>query len=109
MFRRFTTVVIFVTLLLLANYSSATKMKSSWKNPSATASSLQFKKVLVVVVIRHEFTRKIAEDKAVRVIESGGTAKAVPSYTILSVEDFDDKEAAKSKTFGGSGEGYTIL
>ena len=76
MSRTFTTVVIFLCIWLLPDYASSTKIKSSWKDPSATASSLQFKKVLVMATIRHSFTRKIAEDKAVHIIEAGGRAHA---------------------------------
>src|SRR4029077_4202944 len=96
MSQKFTAFVIFFSLLLVADYASSTKMKSSWKNPAATTSSLQFKKVLVVVNIKQPLTRKVAEDKAVRIIESGGTAQAIASYTILTNDDLDDKERAKS-------------
>jgi hypothetical protein len=92
MLRTFAAIVVFLISLVLADYASSAKMKSSWKNPSATASSLQFKNVLVLAAINQDFTRKIAEDRAVQIIESGGAAKAEASYTIIGAEEFNDKE-----------------
>lgn len=97
MSKPFKTVVVILSLLLLADVASATKIKSSWRNPSATASSLQFKKVLVLVTIEQPLTRKVAEDKAVSIIEAGGTAHAEPSYTVLADEEYKDKDLAKAK------------
>jgi hypothetical protein len=108
MIRILTTVVIFLSLLLLSEYASSTKMKSSWKNPSAKASSLQFQKVLVVAVIRQDFTRKIAEDKAVDIIHSGGT-EAVPSYTIFTEEELENKEEAKLKIADMGFDGAIVM
>jgi hypothetical protein len=109
MSRTFTTVIVFLSLLLLADYASSTKMKSFWKDPSATASSLQFKKVLVMAIIQQPFTRKVAEDKAVSIIESGGTAHAVPSYTIIGDDELDNKELAKSKIEGMDFDGVIVM
>ncbi len=109
MFRTFTTVIIFLSLLFLPDYASSTKIKSSWKNPSATASSLQFKKVLVIAIIKQDFTRKMAEDKAVQIVKSGGTADAIPSYTIFGEDELKDQEQAKLKIAGMDLDGAIIM
>jgi hypothetical protein len=109
MFRKSISVLIFLSLLILPNYASSAKIKSSWKNPSATSMSLQFKKILVVAIIKQEFTRKVAEDKAVQIIKAGGNSDAVPSYEILSPEDLDNKEQAKSKIEGMGFDGAILM
>jgi len=109
MFRTFTTVLVFFSLLLLPEFASSTKIKSSRKNPSATASSFQFTEVLVMATIKHELIRKVAEDKAVRIIEAGGRAEAVASYTILQDSELDDKELAKSKIDGMGFDGAIVM
>jgi hypothetical protein len=109
MHRTFTAIFTFVCFLFLCGLADSAKIKSYWKNPSATESSLQFTKVLVVVAIKQEFTRKVAEDKIVRIIQDGGRAEAVPSYTILQPSEFDDKEAAKSKVEELGFDGLIVL
>ena len=109
MFRTFTTVVLSMSLLLVADYASSTKMKSTWKEPSATASTLQFKKVLVLVTIKQSLTRKVAEDKAVKIIESGGATHAVPSYTIIADEELNDMEKARSKIADMGFDGVIVM
>ena len=107
--RRMSVTIFFLSLLFLADLASSAKIKSSWKNPSATMSSLQFKKVLVVAIIKQEFTRKVAEDKAVLIIKSDGTTDGVPSYTILGEEELEDKAKAKLKIAGMGFDGAIIM
>ncbi len=109
MIRKFTAVLVLFGLLLLPEFASSTKIKSSWKNPSADASSLQFTKVLVMATIKQEFTRKVAEDKAVRLINAGGRAKAVASYSILGEAEMSNKELAKSKIEGMGFDGAMVM
>ena len=109
MFRTFTTVLVFLALLLVADYASATKMKSFWKDPSAKASNQQFKKICVVAVIKQPLTRKVAEDKMVNIIEAGGRSHAVASYTVIADDQLDDKAGAKSKIEGLECDGLIIM
>lgn len=109
MSRKVTIVMILLGFLFLANLAFATKMKSHWVNPTATAANLQFKNVLVVAVIKQEFTRKIAEDKLVSILEAGGAAHAVPSYILLGNADLDNREAAKEKVAAMNFDGAIIL
>lgn len=84
-------------------------MKSFWSNPSATPASLQCKKVLVIVAIKQSTTRKVAEDKAVSLIEAGGEAHAVPSYTFLPENELNDKEAAKARITPMDFDGVIVI
>lgn len=87
----------FLLMLLAPAAVFSAKMISTWKDQTANASSLQFSKVLVVATIKQEFTRKVAEDKAVRIIKQGGKTNAEPSYTILGNEELSDRNRAKAK------------
>lgn len=109
MYRSFTLLALFVSLFLIVDQASSAKMKSTWKDPSATASSLQFKKVLVMATIKQPFTRKIAEDKVVQIIKAGGTTDAVPSYTIIGEGEWEDKDAARAKIEPMGFDGAIIL
>jgi hypothetical protein len=109
MVRKISAALICLCFVFIANEASSTKMKSFWRNPSATPSSLQCKKVLVIAAIKQELTRKVAEDKAVAVIEAGGNAHAVPSYTLISESELDDKEAAKAKITAMDFDGVIVM
>jgi hypothetical protein len=107
--RTLTAGIMISILLFVASHASAAKVKSSWKNPSANAQSLQFKKVLVVATIKHELTRKVVEDRVVEILRSGRRVEAVPSYTILSMDDLDKKESSKAKVSDKGFDGVILI
>jgi hypothetical protein len=107
--RTLTAGILISILLFVASHALATKVKSSWKNPSANAESLQFKKVLVVATIKHELTRKVVEDRVVEILRSGRPVEAVPSYTILSMNDLDNKESSKAKVSDKGFDGAILI
>jgi len=109
MFRKFSAIFVLFSLLFIADYAFSTKLKSTWKNPSATPESFQFKNVLVVVAIKQPLTRKVAEDEAVRQVQAGGRAQAVASYTLLTNDDLDNKEAAKAKVADKGFDGAILI
>lgn len=109
MLRKVTITFTCFALVLLADYAFCTKMKSHWANPEANASSLQFKKVLVIVAIEQPLTRKVAEDKAVSIIEAGGNAHAVPSYSIIADEDVNKMDIAKAAIEGMDFDGVILI
>jgi hypothetical protein len=97
-------------LLLLPKYAQSTKLKSSWKNPEANSTSLQFEKVLVVALIPQEFTRKVAEDKVVKILKAGeNSPNAIPSYMILSAAELKDPASAKPKIAEMGFDGAIVL
>jgi hypothetical protein len=96
MYKNILAALFIFSLILFPEFASATKLKSSWKNPEATAASLQLNKIVVIVTIKQENTRKYAEDKAVRILQAGGR-EAVASYTILTIPELEDKEHAQQK------------
>ena len=95
MFRK-VIVVTTVFVLFLSGYAFSTKIKDTWKDPNATPESFQFKKALVVVIIKDKFIRKVAEDKAVKIIKANGRSDAAASYVVFGETEVKDKEQAKS-------------
>ena len=108
MYRNILAVLILMGLLLLPDFASATKLKSAWRNPEATAASLQLQKVIVIATIKQELTRKVAEDKAVRILQAGGR-EAVPSYEILTTEEMENKEYARQKVESRGFDGAIVI
>lgn len=70
-------------LLLLISFGACTSttLQSSWKAPGATYTKEQFKKVMVVALLKDETTRRIAEDK---LASKDTTFRA--SYEILGID-----------------------
>ncbi|RZJ53236.1 MAG: hypothetical protein EOO44_09180 [Flavobacterium sp.] len=54
---------ILLITLFLVSCSSNTSIVSSWRDPKITVAQEQFKKVLVVVLVKDEATRRIAENR----------------------------------------------
>jgi len=52
-----------VTVLLLVSCGSNTSIVSSWRDPQITVSQEQFKKVLVVALVKDEATRRTTENR----------------------------------------------
>jgi hypothetical protein len=110
MVRKFSIVLILIGFLFLPEYALSTKLKSSWRNPQATATSLQFEKVLVAALIPQEFTRKVAEDKVVKILKAGENApNAIPSYMLLTDADLKDPASAKPKIVEMGFDGAIVL
>jgi hypothetical protein len=84
-----------IFFLLLTGYAFSTKIKSAWKAPDATPESFQYKKALVAAIIKDKFIRKVAEDKAVKMIKTNGK-DAVPSYLVFGETEVKDKDQAKT-------------
>lgn len=72
--------------------ASLTSITESWKAPGA--GPLDFKKVLVLALVRDESARRVAED-ALQSKLAGVTT--VQSYQVLSPEDYRNKERAKQR------------
>jgi hypothetical protein len=108
MIRKFSIIFVLFSFLVLAELATATKLKSSWKNPSATASSLQFSKIIVIAPIKQEMIRKVAEDRAVALLEDGKRT-VMPSYVIFGITELDDKEQVKSKLAELSFDGAIVI
>jgi len=80
---------------------TSTTLQSSWKAPGATYTKEQFKKVMVVALVKDETTRRVAEDK---LASMDSTFRA--SYTILgpdqqNMDDADVKQFVARHGFDG--------
>jgi len=76
-------------ILLLVACSTSTKIEKSWTDPSVNPATIKpFEKILFVVLVKDESTRRIAEDRLVK--QSGG--RGVASYTFLKPGDSKENE-----------------
>lgn len=55
------TISLFVAIILFSCSSSNTTIVNSWKDPSTSIASEQFKKVLVVALLKDDVTRRVVE------------------------------------------------
>jgi hypothetical protein len=78
-------VLVFLLLALVTSCSS-TKIISSWRDPDIQIHAGDWKKVLVVALLRNETNRRRAEDQMVKYLHG----KGVTSYTYLG-ENLDPK------------------
>lgn len=71
-----------LSLLFLASCSSGTAIVSSWKDPEVTNANTEFKKIMVVALVKNEATRRIVENRITAI-----GPKFVSSYSILNGND----------------------
>jgi hypothetical protein len=78
---------LFITLICvtLASCGSNTSIVSSWKDPNASLSKENFKKVLVVALAKDESTRRATENR----IASINPTVLNPSYNYLNQQNLD--------------------
>lgn len=83
----------FLGLLLLSSCTiNSTSIRETWTNPNAKP--LLFTKIFVVAPLATDSQRRTAEDAIATKIKS---APAVPSYTVLSLEELKDIAVVKAK------------
>lgn len=71
-------------LLFMISCGPSTVLQRTWKDPSFTADSKPFKKVMVIARIKDETINRTAEDKIVAQMRAG---TAIPSYSYLQSKD----------------------
>src|SRR5688572_12626660 len=71
----------------LAAVASAGKLISSWHDPAA--GTLNFQKVLILVIAPHESQRQFGEVELSRLMKR---TTGVPSYTVMTPADVESKE-----------------
>jgi hypothetical protein len=85
--------LLFVLAGLITACSTTTELRKSWSDPSLANNPVKpFNKVLVLVKVKNEMTRKTAEDQLVSQLRKG---VAVPSYTYLAPSDTAQKEVVE--------------
>jgi hypothetical protein len=99
-------------VLLLATLGSAgcasnTGFTSTWRDP--TVKSVQFTKVLAVVISKEEGLRRSFETEMVKAIEAGGKAEGVPAYSLFKVEELRDTARAKPKAIAAGIDGIVTM
>jgi len=81
-------------LTVFANSCSSTSIVSSWRDPAKQIHASDWKKVLVVALLRNETNRRSAEDEMVKYLHG----KGITSYSYLD-ENFNrkDEQALRNK------------
>jgi hypothetical protein len=86
--------LLFILLIALTSSCNSTQITSSWRDPDKKISADDWKKVLVVALLRNETNRRRAEDEMVKYLHR----KGITSYSHLG-ENFNPKneEALRNK------------
>lgn len=95
MFMRNIKLIAIAAIALFTFYGCvSTQIVSTWVDPAITIKTGDFKKVLVLALVENESSRKIIEDKLVKILKT----PCVASYSYLTKEDLAGTlEAAKAK------------
>jgi hypothetical protein len=91
--------------LLLVGCANATKLSTTWKDPSVNG-PLSFKKVVVVVLNSTPGERRAQEDELVSQIRK---TEAVPSYVLVSDSELMNRETVKRKIIESGADGAAVL
>ncbi|MBX9807499.1 MAG: hypothetical protein K2X95_06840 [Flavobacteriaceae bacterium] len=81
-----------LSLVFLASCSSGTAIVSSWRDPDITTANTEFKKILVVALVKNEATRRITENRIAAI-----GPKFHSSYAILNGTTLDLSKDQKLK------------
>jgi hypothetical protein len=81
-----------MSLVFLTSCSSGTAIVSSWKDPETTNANTEFKKILVVALVKNEATRRITENRIAAI-----GPKFHSSYSILNGTTLDLSKEQKLK------------
>ncbi len=81
-----------LSLVFLASCSSGTAIVSSWRDPDVNTANTEFKKILVVALVKNEATRRITENRIAAI-----GPKFHSSYAILNGTSLDLTKDQKLK------------
>jgi hypothetical protein len=81
-----------MSLVFLASCSSGTAIVSSWKDPETTNANTEFKKILVVALVKNDATRRITENRITAI-----GPKFHSSYAMLNGTSLDLSKEQKLK------------
>jgi hypothetical protein len=93
-----------IALLIASAGCNSTKLNTSWKNPSA--SPIEFRKVVVVVLNSSPGERRAQEDVLVSQIKK---ATAVPSYTLVPDSDLANRDLVKQRIIDSGADGAAVV
>jgi hypothetical protein len=81
-----------LSLLFLASCSSGTTIVSSWKDPKVNNENTEFKKIMVVALVKNEATRRVVENRIAAI-----GPKFHSSYALLNGTSLDLSKEQKLK------------
>jgi hypothetical protein len=100
-------------LVLAGSLACASQVETSWRDPSTTADSLRFHKLLVVAMAQEGAMRRSAEDALVRALSEAprvqsGQLQVTPSYEVLEQAELGDVDRARAKVEAQGYDGMVI-
>lgn len=111
---RFVSVGLFATTVGLSVACATSRIESAWRDPDATASALEFEKLVVVALVGDGALRRSAEDELVRIFQEGprvrsGAMTVRPSYAVLEASDHATAERARERLKTGGYDGAVLV
>jgi hypothetical protein len=107
---RIASVLVGVVALVATGCASTnnTSFVSSWKSPTAQPLQLPGAKVVAVVMMKNETSRKRAEDRLAQEISAQG-AQGVPMYTIMAESGVEDEAKARTALEQANVQGVVVM
>jgi hypothetical protein len=84
--------ILLITVLALSSCGSNTSIVNSWRDPKITVAQENFKKVLVVVLVKDEASRRVAEN---RIAASNPIFKTSYQYLNETIKDLTKEQKLK--------------
>jgi hypothetical protein len=100
------TFILIFTNVIFFGCSQSNQIYKSWTDPDATKTSLKFNKVAVFGLVMKTATRHLIEEELTKQIAN---SVAIPSYKVLSEDDFTNAENIKSELSAQGFDGALIL
>jgi hypothetical protein len=88
-----------LSLIFLASCSSGTAIVSSWRDPDTSYQNTEFKKILVVALLKNEATRRITENRICAIGPKFKSSYAVLNGTTLDLTKEQKLRILKDENF----------
>lgn len=98
-------IILFFSAALISSCGTSTEIVKSWKEPGASVSLDQVKKILVVALVRSEASRRTIEDQLVMRLQG----KAVASYVVMPENLATLEESAITAKLKDDGYDYILM
>jgi len=88
-----------MSFVFLASCSSGTAIVSSWKDPETTNANTEFKKILVVALVKNEATRRITENRIAAIGPKFHSSHALLNGTSLELSKGQKLKILKDENY----------
>ncbi|MFT3749999.1 MAG: hypothetical protein QM768_16905 [Agriterribacter sp.] len=97
--------LLFFIAATISSCGTSTEIVKSWKEPGASVSLVQVKKILVVALVRSEASRRTIEDQLVMRLQK----KAFPSYVMMPANLSGEEESSITAKIKDDGFDYVLM